>query len=75
MAELGLWAEYSDLSRIRRFVIQVGEDLGMPERDLYELELAVDEACTNVIEHSYQGVGGKLEIEIQRKITACQKHF
>ena len=37
----------------------------MPERDLYELELAVDEACTNVIEHSYQGVGGKLEIEIQ----------
>lgn len=65
MAELSLWADYSHLSSIRRFVGEVGEDLGIPERELYELELAVDEACTNVIEHGYQGQGGKIEIEIQ----------
>ena len=65
MAELSLWADYSHLSRIRRFVGEVGADLGIPERELYELELAVDEACTNVIEHGYQGVGGKIEIHIQ----------
>jgi len=64
MAELSLWADYSHLSCIRRFVGQVGEDLGIPEHDLYELELAVDEACANVIEHGYQGVGGKIEIQI-----------
>lgn len=65
MAELSLWADYSDLKRIRRFVEEVGESIGIPERELYELELAVDEACTNVIEHGYRGVGGKIEIEIQ----------
>ena len=53
MAQLSLWADYSHLSSIRRFVGEVGEDLGIPERELYELELAVDEACTNVIEHGY----------------------
>jgi anti-sigma regulatory factor (Ser/Thr protein kinase) len=65
MAELNLWADYSHLSSIRRFVEEVGEDLGIPERALYELELAVDEACANVIEHGYQGAGGKIEIQIQ----------
>lgn len=65
MAELNLWADYSHLSRIRRFVEEAGEDLGIPERDLYDLELAVDEACANIIEHGYQGVGGKIEIQIQ----------
>ena len=65
MAELSLWAAYPDLSRIRRFVGEVGEDLGIPERELYDLELAVDEACANVIEHGYQGVGGKIEIQIE----------
>ena len=65
MAELSLWADYSDLKRIRRFVGEVGGALGIPERELYELELAVDEACTSVIEHGYRGVGGKIEIEIQ----------
>ncbi len=65
MAELSLWAAYSDLSRIRRFVEEVGEELGIPERELYDLELAVDEACTNVIEHGYNGVGGKIEIQIE----------
>jgi anti-sigma regulatory factor (Ser/Thr protein kinase) len=64
MAELSLWAAYSDLARIRRFVEEVATDLGLPERALYDLELAVDEACSNIIEHGYQGVGGKIEIQI-----------
>ena len=65
MAELSLRADYSHLSRIRRFVGEVGEELGIPERELYELELAVDEACANIIEHGYNGTGGKIEIQIQ----------
>jgi len=65
MAELSLWADYSHLSSIRRFVGNVGEDLGIPERALYDLELAVDEACANIIEHGYEGVGGKIEIQIR----------
>jgi len=65
MAELSLWAEPSDLVDIRRFVEETGRDLGLDEASIYALELAVDEACTNVITHAYDGQGGPLEITIK----------
>lgn len=65
MAELSLWAEPSDLVDIRRFVEETGRDMGMDEASIYALELAVDEACTNVIMHAYDGRGGRLEIKIE----------
>ena len=64
MAELSLWADFSHLSGIRHFVGETCEALGVPERVQYELELAVDEACTNIIEHAYCEKGGKIEIKI-----------
>lgn len=64
MAELSLWAEPSDLATIRHFVQQTGHDLGLEEASIYALELAVDEACTNVIMHAYNARGGQLEIKI-----------
>lgn len=42
-----------NLAIIREFIARVGEQSGLSERALGELELAVDEACTNVIEHAY----------------------
>lgn len=66
MAELSLWAEPSDLVDIRHFVKETGRDLGLDEASVYALELAVDEACTNVIMHAYGGRGGRLEIQIER---------
>ncbi len=41
---------------IRQFAGQAAKDFGLPENDIYAVELAVDEACTNVIEHAYDGV-------------------
>src|SRR4051812_22336684 len=38
---------------IREFVTSVGAQAGMESGDLAKLELAVDEACANVIEHAY----------------------
>ncbi|MEJ2207520.1 MAG: ATP-binding protein [Anaerolineae bacterium] len=64
MAELSLWAEPSDLVDIRHFVQQAGHDLGLDDAAIYALELAVDEACTNVIMHAYEGRGGRLELHI-----------
>lgn len=66
MAELSLWAEPSDLSDIRRFVQEIGHNLSLDDASLYALELAVDEACTNIIMHAYKGRGGRLEIQIDR---------
>jgi serine/threonine-protein kinase RsbW len=42
-----------NLSMIRDFVGSIGERAGFGKRDLMQLELAVDEACANVIEHAY----------------------
>jgi serine/threonine-protein kinase RsbW len=42
-----------NLALIREFVATVGGQAGLAESDIPELELAVDEACANVIEHAY----------------------
>ena len=42
-----------NLAMIRDFVGSVGERAGFSEPERVKLELAVDEACANVIEHAY----------------------
>jgi len=44
-----------NLAMIRDFVTSVGTQAGLEEDDVARLELAVDEACTNVIEHAHRG--------------------
>ena len=42
-----------NLAMIREFVSGVGGQAGFGEAEIGKLELAVDEACANVIEHAY----------------------
>jgi serine/threonine-protein kinase RsbW len=42
-----------NLALIREFVTSVGRQASLDEREIGKLELAVDEACANVIEHAY----------------------
>jgi serine/threonine-protein kinase RsbW len=42
-----------NLAMIRDFVNGIGERAGMSPREIANIELAVDEACANVIEHAY----------------------
>lgn len=42
-----------NLALIREFVSSVGQQAGLEPPDVAKLELAVDEACANVIEHAY----------------------
>ncbi len=42
-----------NLALIREFVTSVGAQAGLDETGVAQLELAVDEACANVIEHAY----------------------
>jgi serine/threonine-protein kinase RsbW len=42
-----------NLALIRELVNSVGVQAGLNEADVAKLELAVDEACANVIEHAY----------------------
>ncbi len=43
-----------NLELIRSFVSRIAEMVGFNEDDVYKIELAVDEACANVIKHAYK---------------------
>lgn len=43
------------LAQICEFVTVYAEEAGFDERGVYAVQLAVDEAATNVIEHAYGG--------------------
>ncbi len=54
------------LEEVRQFVREATDGLLPSETSLFELQLVVVEAVTNVIEHAYEGMAGKpifLEIE------------
>lgn len=58
-----------DLDAVRQicaFVVQAAEKAGLSASETYEVELAVDEACTNIIEHAYREVeNGRIECTIE----------
>ncbi len=57
---------YDQIREIGRFVTQAAVAAGFDERTCYHLELACDEACTNVIEHGYKGEDkGEISVEWQ----------
>ena len=43
------------LSEIADFVEHAARSFGLNEQQTYDVQMAVDEACTNVIEHAYRG--------------------
>lgn len=46
---------YESLEKICDFVTQAAENAELDESGVYACQLAVDEACTNIIEHAYGG--------------------
>ena len=53
-----------NLVLIRDFVTRIGQQAHLDEEEISNLELAVDEACANVIEHAY-GLDSRQEVIIQ----------
>ena len=49
-------ASFEFLDEIREFVAQVAREGGFTEKEIYSLQLAADEAASNIIEHAYEGV-------------------
>lgn len=48
---------YESLARIGDFVRKIAQDAGFESFAVYSIEMAVDEACSNIIEHAYGGEG------------------
>ena len=60
-----------NLAMIRDFVNGIGTRAGLSVSDVAKLELAVDEACANVIEHAY---GPEVTKEVSVKATLDEDH-
>src|SRR5512147_1987392 len=49
-------AKFENLDEIRDFVGNIARKGGFSEKDIYNIQLATDEAASNIIEHAYEGV-------------------
>ncbi len=57
---------FESLEKISDLVVRAATKAGLDDRAVYAVQLAVDEACTNIIEHAYGGEGkGNIECSIQ----------
>jgi serine/threonine-protein kinase RsbW len=55
MHSLIVQAYYENLDILREYIGKIAADYGMSPKDVYAVQMAVDEACTNIIEHAYGG--------------------
>ncbi len=56
------------LSEIGNFIEDAASRCGMTDKQVYDVQMAVDEACTNVIEHAYGGKkSGKIDITCEKR--------
>ena len=63
MSNITFPAKFEFLDEIREFVAQVAREGGFTEKEIYSLQLAADEAASNIIEHAYEGIAnGSLDI-------------
>jgi serine/threonine-protein kinase RsbW len=54
---------YDSIPQITHFVSEAAAAAGLTEKENFHCQMSVDEACTNVIEHAYEGEGhGDIQI-------------
>lgn len=70
MPTLTFPGRYESLAKIAEFVEKHAQQAGLDESASYAIQLAVDEACSNIIEHAY---GGENVGEIQCTCKVTQK--
>jgi serine/threonine-protein kinase RsbW len=53
---------FDRLTDIAAFVTQAARTCGLNDDEVFHVEMAVDEACSNIIEHAYVDCSGDIEI-------------
>ena len=67
---------FDSLAAISEFTRRAAEAAGFDDAAIYQVQLAADEACTNIIEHAYGGEGlGEIECTIQIESTGLTLTF
>lgn len=64
--KLSVTSNMKNLTAISDFITSVAKKLGLDDDQTFALQMAVDEACANVIEHAYGGqTNGTISIHCQ----------
>ncbi len=73
--ELQIESDLKNLETVADFIAKSMTDSGIKnQKDIFDVQLAVDEACTNIIEHAYQGQKtGK--IKVRCSLSESKKEF
>jgi len=59
-------ANYKNLAPIGDFIVSTAEDAGFSTNDVYAIQTAVDEACSNIIDHAYNAENiGEIQISVE----------
>ena len=77
--KLSVTGELENLARIGQFIADTTRALGLSKDDAFAVEMAVDEACANVIGHAYGGRSdGTIELacylEEDRLVVTIRDH-
>ncbi len=65
VSRLSLPGTPDSLPKIRDLVVDAAERCRFEPEDVAKIEMAVGEACTNIIEHAYRTQPHRLEIEVE----------
>lgn len=58
--------QFDSLEKISDFVTAAAQAAGLDASAVYAVELAVDEACSNIIDHAYRGEGkGDIQCSVE----------
>lgn len=71
-----LYRGFYPISEVRNFMASICRNLGLKHNEIYRIKAAVDEACTNIIRHSYKNKKGNINIRLDcddTKITIYVK--
>jgi anti-sigma regulatory factor (Ser/Thr protein kinase) len=58
-------AQHDQLVKMTAFVASAAAEVGFDDTQVNRIELAVDEACSNIIDHAYRGLPGKIQVEVE----------
>ncbi|MCE5304532.1 ATP-binding protein [bacterium] len=62
--KLRIKAKTTELKRVREFIGEFAESIGCSEYKSYEIQLVVDEICTNIIQYSYPEKESKFQMKL-----------
>jgi len=72
MSKITFDANFDNLDEIREFVGDAARQVGFSEKEIYAIQLAADEASSNIIEHAYKGRTGQIQMTIDLLENPCE---